>query len=185
VRTPLRALSISVAWLLGCGVAQADINVDVPPPGACPYPGVSDQGMVGTLVTTFWWSCDFPVEENGSTWHCYYYGAAGQGSLGISMMLQASMSGPVGGMKGGCHYDCPGGLRTKTPNPPSEWKYALRPKPCVPLDPPILDLPPPEPAPPDAQAPNFTVDPPEPSGITPAVTNPDQGNPDATVNPNP
>jgi hypothetical protein len=26
------------AVLLGCGVARADINVDVPPPGACPYP---------------------------------------------------------------------------------------------------------------------------------------------------
>jgi hypothetical protein len=178
----LAAVCAAIVLFLGTPVAQADINVEVPAPGVCPYPGVSDQGMVSALVATFWWSCDFPVEENGSTWHCYYYGAAGQGSLGFSMMVQASLSGPVGGMKGGCHYDCPGGLRSRTPNPPGSWKYALKPHPCVPVDPPMLDVPPPEPPPPESP-PNFTVDPPPPSGITPAVTNPDQGNPDATVNP--
>jgi hypothetical protein len=186
-RKMARLIALLIAVMLNCAVAHADINVDVPGPGACPYPGVSDQGMVGVMVATFWWSCDFPIEENGSNWHCYYYGAAGQGNVGFSMMLQAGMAGPVGGMKGGCHYVCPSGpdkgKRTAIPNPPSAWKYALVPKPCVPLK----DQPPSEEmmmnSPPPEEPPDFAVGPPPPSGATPAVTNPDQGNPAATVNP--
>jgi hypothetical protein len=183
--------ALVMVMLLNPPKTRADITVEVPGPGTCPYPGVSDQGMVGTLVATWWWSCDFPVEENGSILHSYYYGAATQGNaqVGFSMMfsVSAGVAGPVGAMKGGTHYVCPDGpnkgKRTAWPNPPGAWKYALTPRVCVPLkDQPIADDPwpnVPPPTPPDA----MPVPPPE--TLTPAVTNPDNPNPGATVNPNP
>jgi hypothetical protein len=181
----------ALLWLIAAACilaapARADINVEVPAPGTCPYPGVSDQGMAAALVATFWWSCDFPVEENGSIWHCYYYGAAGQGNLGFSMMVQVGMSGPVGGMKGGCHYVCPDGphkgQRSAWPNPPGAWKYPLKPNVCVPLAVQPIDAAPAPDVPPATPPDPFPVPPPE-AGLTPAVTNPDNPNPDATVNP--
>jgi hypothetical protein len=191
----MRRLVTAIRWLLvvaatvfmlliASGTAKADIGNGVTQP--CDYPGVGGSGLAGALVPAYWFWCDFPIEENGSNWHCQYMGAEGQGSLGFQFYVTASISGPVGGIIGSCYWRCPDntpmGQLAAQPNPPGAWKYALRPAKCKPIGQSPLTPPPEEPAPPVAP-PNFAVGPPPPSGITPAVTNPDLGNPDATQNP--
>jgi hypothetical protein len=176
--------------------AHADIGNGVTQP--CDYPGVGGSGLAGALVPAYWYWCDFPIEENGSNWHCQYLGAEGTGQIGFQFYVTASISGPVGGIIGSCYWRCPDntpmGQLAAQPNPPGAWKYALRPAKCKPIGQspltptpqlvPDVASPVPEGPPPEAVAPpNFEVGPPPPSGITPAVTNPDLGNPDATQNP--
>jgi hypothetical protein len=171
VRKLLLATSVALvaaAWLgLSVPVAQADIGGNVPGPGLCDYPGKGGSGMeMG--VYHFW--CDFPIEENGSRWHCEYGGAAVQGVEGVNVaMLTPSILFPVGVLTSSCSFRCPDGSLSAEPNPPGAWKNALTPKPCVPL----------EVAP--VSAPNTSL-PPWP-GLLPAVTNPGTPNPVTTENP--
>ena len=65
------ALAIpSAAWLcLSVPVTHADIGGNIPGPGLCDYPGV---GSSGNVMGVNWYYCDFPIEINGSHWHCAY-----------------------------------------------------------------------------------------------------------------
>ena len=159
---------VATAWLgLSVPVAQADIGGNVPGPGLCDYPGVGGSGM--EMGAYHYW-CDFPVEENGSRWHCEYGGGAAQGIGGInSMMFQASAVAPLGVLEGTCSYRCPDGSLSAPPNPPGAWKNALVAKKCVPIE-----------VAPESE-PNTGL-PPAP-GLSPAVTNPDAPNPLSTQNP--
>jgi hypothetical protein len=178
--------------MLSCGVAQADVgNMGPgPAPGLCPYPATCDAGEAGGMVAVYWYREEWPVELNGSHRHCYYYGAATQGSFGFSMMLQVGITGPVGGLAGGCHYVCPDGELAAMPNPPGGWKDAIIPTRCKPVGPnpdmPV-DVSPPiaEQGAVPAQPFQLPVPPPppgEPSPATelPSVTNPACPNPEAT-----
>ena len=125
--------TVTSAWLgLSVPVAQADIGGNVPGPGLCDYPGVGGSGM--EMGAYHYW-CDFPVEENGSRWHCEYGGGAVQGVGGINIfMFNASVITPLGALEGSCSFRCPDGSLSAAPNPPGAWKNALTPKKCVPLE---------------------------------------------------
>jgi hypothetical protein len=116
----------------------------------------------------FW--CDFPVEENGSHWHCEYGGGAVQGIGGINiMMFNASVIAPLGVLEGSCSFRCPDGSLSAPPNPPGAWKDAITPKKCFPLETkPVSE--------PNTGLPPFP-------GLGPAVTNPATPNPETTENP--
>lgn len=78
--------------------------------------------------------CDFPVEENGSRWHCEYGGGAVQGIGGVNILfLTAQVITPLGALEGSCSFRCPDGSLSAAPNPPGAWKNGLTPKKCVPL----------------------------------------------------
>lgn len=165
----IAALGIVAAASLGPGVpaAQADIGGNVPGPGLCDYPGVGGSGM--EMGAYHYW-CDFPVEENGSHWHCEYGGGATQGVGGVNiLMFSASVITPLGVLEGTCSFRCPDGSLSAAPNPPGAWKNALHPKKCVPVE-----------AAPTSE-PNTGL-PPWP-GQLPAVTNPGTPNPVTTENP--
>ncbi len=160
--------TVTSAWLgLSFPVAQADIGGNVPGPGLCDYPGVGGSGM--EMGAYHYW-CDFPIEENGSRWHCEYGGGAVLGTGGISIfMFNASVTAPLGALEGSCSFRCPDGSLSAAPNPPGAWKNALKAKKCVPL----------EIAP--ASEPNAAVQP--WPGQLPTVTNPGTPNPVTTQNP--
>jgi hypothetical protein len=142
----------------------------MPAPGLCDYPGI---GGSGAAFGAYHYWCDFPVEANGSHWHCAYGGAMYQGTLGVGiLMFNASITTPVGVLEGSCSWRCPDMTLSAAPNPPGVWAARLVPAKCVTVAP-NPDVPPPDP-----EAP-----PPPLGGLTPAVTNPDMPNPDATVNP--
>jgi hypothetical protein len=148
-------------------VAHGDIGGVVPGPGLCDYPGIGGSGMV---MSTYYYWCDFPTEGNGSHWHCEYGGAAVVATGGVSiLMFQASISGNVGAVGGSCSWRCPDNTLSAAPNPPGAWKASMNPAKCVPVGA----------APPPPGAPAVIVD----NGPAPAVTNPDNPNPDATQNP--
>jgi hypothetical protein len=193
----LAALLMAAIALLSCPPADADIGGQIPAPGLCEYPGVGGSGMAGALVPAYWYWCDFPVELNGSHWHCQYAGAAGIGTIGVSMIFQAGIAGPVGGMVGGCAFLCPDMRLAASPNPPGGWKDAIRPTRCQPIGlNPFAPPPPPEDvpiSPPIAEQgaiPSKPFDQPaetppttgSPAEILPSVTNPSCPNPDATTN---
>ncbi len=77
--------------------------------------------------------CDFPVEENGSHWHCEYGGGAVQGIGGINIfMFNASVL---------LRWGCWGFVFVPLPDdalwpaePAGAWKNALHPKKCVPVE---------------------------------------------------
>jgi len=165
----LAALGIvAAAWLvLGVPAAQADIGGNVPGPGVCDYPGMGGSGM--EMGVYHYW-CDFPIEENGSRWHCEYGGGAVQGAEGLNLMMFApSILAPVGVLASSCSFRCPDGSLSAAPNPPGAWKNALTPKQCVPVSvSPVSE-------------PNTSL-PPWP-GQLPGVTNPATPNPVTTQNP--
>lgn len=67
--------------------------------------------------------CGFPIEENGSRWHCEYGGGAVQGVGGINIfMFNASVITPLGALEGTCSFRCPDGSLSAEPNPPGAWK---------------------------------------------------------------
>ena len=158
----------AVAWLcLSVPVAQADVGGQVPGPGLCDYPGIGSSGM---NMSTYFYFCDFPTEENGSHWHCEYGGLAGFGTAGVNvMMLQANLGGNLGALDGSCTWRCPDMSLAAAPNPPGNWRNYLAPRKCQ-----SIGAPPPPP--PGAPGPPSPVQ-------SPAVTNPDNPNPEATVNP--
>jgi hypothetical protein len=199
----LVAIGVPAALLLlSCPVANADIGGQVPAPGLCEYPGVGGSGMIGVLAPAYYYWCDFPTELNGSHWHCEDAGAAGQGTIGFSMMFQAGLSGPVGGIVGSCTWRCPDLTMAEAPNPPGGWKDAIRPTKCKTIGPNPHEVPAPvsepigeqgavpsvpfgQPQPPAGtpEAPPAPGMPPTgaPAEILPSVTDPVCPNPDATV----
>jgi hypothetical protein len=168
-------IAVTLAVLLGqCPKADGDPGGQVPAPGLCEYPGVGGSGMAGVLVPGYWYWCDFPTEINGSHWHCELLGAAGQAMIGFSMMFQAGLSGPVGGIVGSCTWRCPDLSMAESPNPPGAWRDPIRPTRCKTIGPNPDEVPVAvaEPIPPPA---------PIPPPILPAVTDPVCSNPLATV----
>jgi hypothetical protein len=172
--------------------AHADVDGSVPSTGSCPYPAV---GTFGAAFGEYDYACQFPLEENGSRHTTLFGGGMWQvsGTIGISFMIfnaSVSATSPAGVLRGISYFACPDFSFAEAPNPPGAWKNLLKPKPCksigarpelirdMPTPPPGLPTPPPPPQP--------EIAPPPPSGDTPnaatgAVTDPGQGNPDATV----
>ena len=172
-------LAVLAFIILACGVSRAGPDGDVPFPGLCDYPGVGASGLDGLGVFHYW--CDFPTEINGSHWHCFYGGAASQGTVGVSLIFNASISTPVGVLQGSCSFRCPNMTMAATPNPPGQWKVYLKPATCHSISPnpdaPVSATPYPREQAPPPQPPQLVPD------HTPAVTNPEQPNPEATDNP--
>jgi hypothetical protein len=176
----VRVLAAVIALLgLYVGLApetHADIGGEVPGPGLCDYPGVGGSGMV---MNVYYYSCDFPMEGNGSHWHCMYGGASVVGTAGVSiLMFNANIAGNIGSLNGTCSWRCPDMTLAEAPNPPGAWKNHLNAVKCKTVGP-NPDLPPAD----DSQQPP----PPVPIGDQqhpqPAVTNPGNPNPLATQNP--
>ena len=179
-RTIAFAIS-SVAWLcLGLPVTRADIGGNIPGPGLCDYPGV---GSSGNVMGADWFYCDFPIEINGSHWHCAYgiYILGGVGGNGPN--LGATLGVQIGGGGGNCFWACPDMTQAEQPNPPGAWKNRITPEKCKTVAPspriigPELSAPPPLPAP-EPQTPAL----PAPEPMSPAVTDPVPPNPLATQN---
>lgn len=186
---------ITAAWYT-VPVCHADVGGSVPGPGLCEYPGV---GGSGQIMDGYYYTCDFPTEENGSHWHCEWGGGVltANGSVGatvgvnagVNVMMfngginggllgTAGLQGYVGGVVGSCSWRCPDLTLAAQPNPPGAWKDRLTPAKCKSVGPaPAAAAPPAPPALP------FAPPPPPESGATPAVTNPQPGNPEATENP--
>lgn len=138
-----------VGVLLLCSPSQAFADLGNagpgPSPGLCDYPAVCGSGVDGALVNGFYYWEDFPVELNGSHRHCEWGGGQTYGNLGVSMMLQAGISGPIGAVNGSCFYVCPDMQQAAMPNPPGGWKDAIVPTKCQPVGRnPFLPPPPPE-----------------------------------------
>lgn len=115
-------------WMLAAattyGIAHAEVDGSVPGPGLCSYPGVGSSGMD---FGVYHYVCDFPIEINGSHWHCEYGGAAGNGLVGVSIApfgvgLNAAVSSNVGVLEGSCSWRCPDNNLAAAPNPPLAWQ---------------------------------------------------------------
>jgi hypothetical protein len=175
IATKLIALLTITAFLFAPVSAKADVDGAVPGPGLCQYPGI---GGSGAAFGEFDYSCAFPTEVNGSHWQCLYGGAMSFGTVGVGiLMFNASITTPVGVLRGACWWACPSLEQAEAPNPPGGWKYHIEPPACKPTGPNPL-LPPEKPSPEVV-----TPDQGNSSGLTPAVTDPAQGNPGATTNP--
>lgn len=156
-----------LVYLFGSAPAYADVGGTVPAPGLCDYPGVGSSGMA---MNSYWYTCDFPIEENGSHWHCEYGGGSVVATAGVSiMMFNAGIAGNVGVITGTCSWRCPDLTLAAPPNPPGAWKNRITPVKCVAVG----------------------GVPPSPLGMSdgvhddpqPAVTSPLPGNPLETQNP--
>lgn len=181
-------LCLMLRAVLSSAVAHADVDGSVPSPGSCPYPAI---GTFGAGFGEYDYACQFPVEINGSR-HTTLFGGGmwqTQATVGVSFMIfNASVSAfiPAGVLRGISYWACPDFSMAEQPNPPGAWKDWLAPKACTTLAPkPVLIRPGDEPAPPPGAPPP----PPLPNSISsaptlpPAVTNPDQPNPDQWQNP--
>ncbi|WP_141098945.1 hypothetical protein [Mycobacterium avium] len=165
------ALSLVVlAWQATWCAGAASASPGDPGQSPCEYPfrGVSVvvDPVLGQASGGY---CEGPPEENGSHHRCAWGDYTLGGSIGGA---HATVGAAAGGGGGQCDYFCPDGAVADWPNPPGAWKDHLVPKPCKPKA---------EAAPPAADDPGTLLAPP-PAGITPAVTNPDVGNPDAITN---
>lgn len=176
-------IAVTAAVLIVCSSnadARADVGGEVPSPGLCDYPGIGTSAMVGAgpFGTVYTYSCDFPTEINGSHWHAELGGAAVQAALSAGVTLSflnvsGSVSGNLGLIFGSTSWRCPDMTLAEAPNPAGAWKNRISPSKCktVGANP---DIPP---------APADQTVPATPDHASPAVTNPDNPNPDATVNP--
>lgn len=155
-------------------LAHADVGGTVPSPGNCEYPAV---GTFGMEFGVDHYSCAFPMEINGSHHQCIYAGIAAQATGGVSFMfVNASISLPVGVLEGVCYWACPDLTQADPPNPPGAWKSYLPPTKCKTIGESPVKFEPPAGPPNDAPAAE------DPSPLLAPVTDPVQGNPDATVN---
>lgn len=180
------AAAASVLTLLLCLFADepradADVGGEVPSPGLCDYPGVGTSAMIGAgpFGNVYTYYCDFPTEINGSHWHAELGGAAVQAALSAGVTLSflnisGSISGNLGIILGSTSWRCPDMTLAEAPNPPGAWKSHITASKCktIGANP---DIPP-------APAAADQIAPPAPDHASPAVTNPDNPNPDATVN---
>ena len=178
--------------------ARADVGGSVPSPGGCDFPSV---GTFGAAFGEYDYACQFPIEENGSR-HTTLYGGgmwSVTAAFGVSFMVfNASISAtiPTGVLRGITYWACPDFSMADAPNPPGAWKNYLKPKPCksiapkpellrdMPAPPPGAPVPPAPPEPQIAPVPEPVIPPgattaPWQPGLSPAITNPGNPNPDA------
>lgn len=171
-----RALAALLAalWLLTAAPAHANVDGSVPGPGLCDYPATCTSGAA---FGEYDYASAFPTEINGSHHQCLYGGAMYSGNVGVSIMfVNASITTPMGVLRGACWWACPDPLLSLSapPNPPGAWKNYMEPVKCKPIGPaPIPITPPP---PPDAPPP-ATPDAPLPSQPAPPPMLPNQTNP--------
>jgi hypothetical protein len=169
----LAAITALVAWM--CLSEPADAQPGGGPDYPCQYPGV---GIGANVLGGYGAFCDFPTEAQGQHWHC----ETGGFDLGGFAFTQGSVNlGGLSALGGGgtsCTWRCPDNTVAAAPNPPGAWKDALKPtneaceghtEPAGPWSETVQPYSQPGPSAP-------------PSGETPAVTNPDAGNPEATEN---
>lgn len=173
---------LTVMWLCSSAPAHAGPDGSMPSPGLCDYPGVGGAGLVG--VGTYYYWCDFPTEVNGSHWHAEIGGVGVQAAVTAGftisfLTLSGTLGAEVGGIVGSTSWRCPDNSLSEAPNPPGAWKNYLVPSKCKTIGaaPPPIGVPEPNTGP---LAPVAILAPPSPAG---SVTNPDNPNPDATVNP--
>ena len=94
----------------------------------CDYPGIGRSGVEGPAYHYY---CDFPIEINGTHWHCDYGGGMMQAQAGVSiMMFNASIQTPLGVLEGSCSWRCPDMTMGAAPNPPGAWKNHITPIKC-------------------------------------------------------
>lgn len=193
---------VAAAWLAAAVTARADVDGSAPSPGSCPYPAV---GTFGAAFGEYDYACQFPVEINGSRHTTLYGGGMWQvtASAGVSFLIfTAGISAqiPSGVLRGITYWACPDFSMSAAPNPPGAWKNEIAPAPCKTIAPkpqvlPDGGLPPPPPGIPPPPLPPEPIAPPPPGpeappapppapgwqpGLSPAITNPDQPNPEAT-----
>ncbi len=181
----LVTLAVLAAWLLSYSMADADPGNagPGPSPGLCEYPAVCGSGVDGALVNGYYYWEDWPVELNGSHRHCEWGGGQTSGNLGFSMMIQAGVTGPVGGLNGSCFFVCPDMQQAAMPNPPGGWRSAIIPTKCQPIGVnPFLPPPPPEDVPVSAPIaeqgeipPRLPAQPPPPPPPPPSIEAPPPG----------
>ncbi|MEZ0364117.1 hypothetical protein ACAG26_10515 [Mycobacterium sp. pUA109] len=186
IHTVLITLGAAVCLMFGAApAAHAGPGGGVPGPDLCDYPGIGQSGLV---LGTYWYFCDFPVEENSTHWHCEYGGwsLGGGANAGIGVgPVNAGLSS-LAGVGGSCTWRNPDNSIGQAPNPPGAWRNYLVPKPYVPSPEPLPPFPlgaqpPGEDYGPPVADPTGPMEAPEPQ--TPAVTNPGVPNPGQTVNP--
>jgi hypothetical protein len=192
------ALGLACALILGTGTAKAGIDGSVPSPGGCDYPAT---GVFGAAFGEYDFACQFPVEENGSRHTTLFGGGMWQVSVtgGVSILMfnvSVSATAPAGVLRGITYWACPDFSMSADPNPPGSWKNYLKPKPCKTIAPrpqlihdgdatPPLGASQPPPIPQPVTAPPEPVIPPgQPvapwqPGLSPAITNPGNPNPQA------
>lgn len=194
----MKTAAVLLTLLISClntARANADIGGSVPSPGGCDYPAV---GTFGAAGGEYDYACQFPTEINGARHTTLYGGAMWQvtATAGVAFMIfnaSISVGIPAGVLRGITYWACPDFSMADQPNPPGAWKNEIHPRPCKTLAPrpvPVaadqMPTPPPG-APPLRDLPEPVAPPllPAPTpGVTPgAITNPDNPNPDATINP--
>jgi hypothetical protein len=174
------ALFVTVTKL---AAAHANVDGSVPSTGSCDYPSV---GTFGAAFGEYDYGCQFPLEINGTRHTTLFGGGMWQVTAGVSFNIfvvgvNAGVIAPAGVLRGISYWACPDLSMGEQPNPPGAWKNEIHPGKCKTLaPPPVLMREQPEPPP---GAPHLPRDAAQGvNGQGPAVTDPGQGNPDATVN---
>jgi hypothetical protein len=159
------------AWVIGAQATKAHADT---PRYPCDYPGV---GVGGGGFGGSGAYCDFPVETNGSHWHCQ----TGRFSV-FDIIGPGSVAAPgvgIGAEEYSCSFQCPDQTRAEPPNPPGAWKSNLKvnldPKDnvCVGHDAPPQQYDQTQGQPP----PNMDEGAPQPDVTTPLPPNPEQTHP--------
>jgi hypothetical protein len=139
--------------------AKADLGGSVPGPGGCDYPMI---GGSGASFGEYDYACAGPTEINGSHWESLYGGGMWQANAGVSILfINASVTTPVGVLRGITYWACPDLSMSDPPNPPGAWKSYIVPAKCKTVGAKPELLPDGQPAPPPG-APDPPVAPPVP-----------------------
>jgi hypothetical protein len=127
-----KILFVAALCLAGCVLAT--------PPRAhadyynypCNYPAVGSSGSVDLLIHAGGQYCDFPMEVNGSHYHCESGGGGvGGGAIGLApidggLLTLGGFGGSGVGMSlGRCEWECPDKTPAPAPNPPGGWTKHL------------------------------------------------------------
>src|SRR5690349_16136025 len=119
----LAAVPVAAFTVLSLPNAHADVGGQVPGPGSCDYPMIGSQGMDFGVYD---YQCAGPTEVNGSHWQAFYGGAAATGTVGAGVGVSiaffnagvnASLSAPVGVLRGVQYWACPDLSVAAQPNP--------------------------------------------------------------------
>lgn len=165
-RPPL--LAALFAWMVFGGIARADLGGSVPGPGGCDYPMT---GVSGAAFGEYDYACSGPTEINGSHWLSLYGGGMWQANAGISIMfINASITTPVGVLRGITYWACPDLSMAEPPNPPGAWKSYIAPTKCKTIAPKPELLPDGPPQPPPGAPPGYV---PPANNLNPVLPNPD------------
>jgi hypothetical protein len=175
-----RLLLLLAAPVLLAAPARADIGGSVPGPGGCDYPMI---GASGAAFGEYDYFCAGPTEINGSHWQTLYGGGMWFANVGVSiLMFNASITTPVGVLRGITYWACPDLSMSDPPNPPGAWKSYIVPAKCKSVapkpqllpegqPPPPGAPPPPDVAPPVPGTPGYVV---PPNNLNPVLPNPDE-----------